>query len=95
MFVDVLCKFFDSFANDKCAAIIFCSRILQLEGLRIIIFLVKIKSYAKNPNIIMKTESYGLEKKKYLLILQEFLRCRQNFNKVVLCFSCRIIYDKL
>ena len=89
------CKIFDSFANDDDAIIIFCSRILQLEGLRIIIFLVKIKSYAKNPNIILKTESYGLEKKKYLLILQEFLRCRQNFNKVVLCFSCRIIYDKL
>ena len=89
------CKIFDSFANDDDVVIIFCSRILQIEGLRIIIFLVKIKSYAKNPNIITKTKSYGLENKKYLQNLQDFLRYRKNFNKVVLCFSCRIIYDKL
>ena len=32
-----------------------------MEGLRIIIFLVKIKSYVKNPNFNIKIESYGLE----------------------------------
>ena len=55
------CKIFDSFANDDDVVIIFCSRILQIEGLRIIIFLVKIKSFAKNPNFNIKIESYGLE----------------------------------
>lgn len=55
------CKIFDSFANDDDIVIIFCSRILQMEGLRIIIFLVKIKSYVKNPNFNIKIESYGLE----------------------------------
>ena len=55
------CKIFDSFANDDDVVIIFCSRILQIEGLRIIIFLVKIKSYVKNPNFNIKIESYGLE----------------------------------
>ena len=55
------CKIFDSFANDDDVVIIFCSRILQIEGLRIIIFLVKIKSYVQNPNFNIKIESYGLE----------------------------------
>ena len=55
------CKIFDSFANDDDVVIIFCSRILQIEGLRIIIFMVKFKSYVQNPNFNIKIESYGLE----------------------------------